>query len=126
MINSHAQLYILAAQSKEGHSSPSVFCLLPNKTTKTYLAMWGVIKDFLGNYTPTSLLCDMELAAIKAFLKVYPGVRIITCFFHWRKALRDNLAKKRVQEEANRNHAFQQTLSPHCLPRLCSSLPHLL
>ena len=108
LITAHSQLYVVAARSKEGHSSPCLFALLPNKCTSTYTSMWRMVKEFLGLHTPTTLLCDMELAAVKAFLVVYPRVKIVFCFFHWRKALRDNLAKKKVEVEVNQSHTFNK------------------
>ena len=100
---------MVASISKEGHSSPCIFALLPNKTASTYLTLWRLIKELLGgDFSPDSMLCDMELAAVKSFLTVYPGVKIVLCYFHWRKALRDNLSKKKVTVEANRNPVFNK------------------
>ena len=100
---------MIASISKEGHSSPCIFALLPNKSTSTYLTLWRSIKEILGgDFSPDSMLCDMELAAVKAFLTVYPDVKIVLCYFHWRKALRDNLAKKKVAVEANTNPVFNR------------------
>ena len=100
--------------SNDGHSSPCIFALLPNKTTATFLTMWRCLKEILGDYSPNSMLCDMELAAIKAFLEVHPGVKIILCFFHFRKALRDNLSKKKVTVEANKNARFNKLYRMIC------------
>ena len=98
----------MAAISKAVHSSPCIFALLPNKSTATYLMMWRSLKELMGDYSPNTMLCDMETVAIKAFLKVHPGVKIILCYFHFCKALRDNLSKKKVTVEANKNKRFNK------------------
>ena len=111
----YSQLYVISSISKEGHSSPSIFAFLPNKSTATYLTLWRSIKEFLGpEYSPNSMLCDMETAAIKAFIEVYPGVQIILCYFHWRKALRDNLAKKKAAVEVNKNRVLNKLYRMIC------------
>ena len=56
----------------------------------------------------------MELAAIKAFLEVHPGVKIVLCFFHFRKTLRDNLSKKKITVEANKNRRFNKLYRMVC------------
>ena len=56
----------------------------------------------------------MELAAIKAFLEVHPGVKIVLCFFHFRKTLRDNLSKKKITVEANTIRRFNKLYRMVC------------
>ena len=46
--------------------------------------------------SPTTLIQDMEVAAANSFLTVFgEHIRIHYCFFHWRKALHDNLSAKK-------------------------------
>ena len=73
-------MYVVAVQSKEGHFSPCLFALHPNKCTATYISMRRLVKEFLGPYSPAPLLCDMELAAVKAYLEVYPRVKNCVLF----------------------------------------------
>ena len=48
------------------HSRLFAFALLPDEKTLAYNLMWIHLKELLGNhYTATSLLCNIELAAIK-------------------------------------------------------------
>ncbi|KAK0425540.1 hypothetical protein QR680_009251 [Steinernema hermaphroditum] len=61
---------------------PAVYCLLPHKTTKTYLKMLKAIKDLKPSFSPSSLVVDFEAAAIKAFRTVFPGIQVTGCFFH--------------------------------------------
>ena len=66
MVSFNLQLYVVSATSQSGHSRLFAFALLPDEKTLAYNLMWIHLKELLGNhYTATSLLCNIELAAIK-------------------------------------------------------------
>ncbi|KAK0416129.1 hypothetical protein QR680_012306 [Steinernema hermaphroditum] len=72
---------------------PAVYCLLPHKTTKTYLKMLKAIKDLKPSFSPSSLVVDFEAAAIKAFRTVFPGIKVSGCFFHLAQSQRRQINK---------------------------------
>ena len=79
--------------------------------------MWQAIKKYIPNLKPEAFLADMELAAIKTFLDVFgKDIPVVACFFHWRKALREQLSKKNALEDVNECSAMNK------MYRLCVSL----
>ncbi|KAK0415109.1 hypothetical protein QR680_011777 [Steinernema hermaphroditum] len=75
---------------------PAVYCLLPHKTTKTYLKMLKAIKDLKPSFSPSSLVVDFEAAAIKAFRTVFPGIQVAGCFFHLAQSQRRQINSNKV------------------------------
>ena len=121
------QVYIIFAQTGSGKVLPAAFCLLPQKSQPTYKKMWQKIFESVENYTPTTLLLDMEPASAQGFISVFGEVDIVYCYFHWRfvnilmviyiqlklnyffrKALRDQLGKKHCLADVNKDKNFNQ------------------
>ena len=68
-----------------------------------------MITDQVGReHIPKYLMTDMEPAVAASLLKITPQVIILYCFFHWRKALRDQLSKKRALVFFNQSDKFQR------------------
>ena len=63
---------------------PAAFCLLPSKSKVTYKKMWSEVQKGVNNFSPTTLVLDMEPASAEAFLRVFGQVEISYCYFHWR------------------------------------------
>ncbi|CAB4045553.1 Hypothetical predicted protein, partial [Paramuricea clavata] len=103
-----SQIYIVHAETENGKVLPAAFALLPNKQSATYEKMWMIIRDNCEIRTEVNLMVDMELAVINAFESVFTCARVTTCFFHFRKALKDQVAKKGCIVEFN-NSAILQT-----------------
>ena len=63
----------------------------------------------VGDKVPRALVIDMELACMNAFQQVFGTITwIIFCYFHWRKALRDQLQKKKVLSELFNSEPMQE------------------
>ena len=43
------------------------------------------IVQLVGDHKPTTLVADMEQAAVEGFLQVFGATEIVFCYFHWRK-----------------------------------------
>jgi hypothetical protein len=109
------QVYIIFAQMASRRVLPAVFALLPSKDKATYLKMWTVIKESLDGYIPTTLIIDMEIAAGSAFIAIFgETIILIYCYFHWRKALRENIQKKGCLVEVSTNPDFNKLYRMIC------------
>ena len=78
------QVYIVFAQTNSGKVFPAAFCLLPSKSKVTYKKMWSEIQKGVNNFSPTTLVLDMEPASAEVFFRVFGQVEISYCYFHWR------------------------------------------
>ena len=43
------------------------------------------IVQLVGDHKPTTLVVDMEQAAVQGFLQVFGATEIVFCYFHWHK-----------------------------------------
>jgi hypothetical protein len=68
----------------DGHNIPLVYCLLPNKTYKTYKRLLELIKGKLVGvpWKATAFMIDFEVAMVKAITEVFPNTAVIFCLFH--------------------------------------------
>ena len=73
------QLLVLSATSTNGRSFPSLFALLPDKTKPVLVQFWRLVKNFVGDYKPVSLLTDLEVAATRSFIEVFGDVKVTIC-----------------------------------------------
>ena len=78
------QVYIVFAQTDSGKVFPAAFSLLPSKSKVTYKKLWAEINKAVSNFSPDTLVLDMEPASANAFINVFGQVEISYCFFHWR------------------------------------------
>ena len=67
---------------RDGHLLPSIYILLPGKSSSYYRKMWHIIQQLCPGYNPRYLLVDFEKAAINTFAEVWPRTYIKGCFFH--------------------------------------------
>jgi len=88
---------------------PLVFALLPNKTERTYLRLFSMLKDVVQQridrvFTPEIIILDFEVAARNAIHTVFPMATLRGCFFHytqciWRKTQACGLATRYREED---------------------------
>lgn len=75
---------------KNGNYIPLIFCLLPNKTTETYIHAFHLILQkctSLGvTLLPQYVTTDYEKAIINAVHEIWPQTQIIGCRFHLTQA----------------------------------------
>ena len=86
-----SQLYIVLAAAPSGRCIPSAWVFMTHRTVACYKKMYLVLKAAIGAFRPSKIVLDMEVAAYKAFLKVFfsqgNNTAVIFCLFHWRQAL---------------------------------------
>ena len=70
---------------------------MTHRTVACYKKMYLVLKAAISAVRPSKIVLDMEVAAYKAFLKVFfsqgNNTAIAFCLFHWRQALLRKLGK---------------------------------
>lgn len=100
------QLYTIHA-TYLGKIVPLVFCLLPNKTEETYVKAFQGIKDKMREFDlfedVSAFRVDCEKSVHNAASRVFPGVTIECCYFHfsqanWRKIVDLGLRSKYVHD----------------------------
>jgi len=107
------QIYIVFAQLPTGELLPCLFSLLPDKTSLSYRRMWGALHQELTSagaiqFTgPISIGMDFEVAPAIEVKSFFPDTNISGCFFHWRKALLDQIGKKVCKTFFNESLDFQ-------------------
>lgn len=106
------QIYMVFAEIPSGLLLPCVFAILPDKTSASYQRMWGAVYEELAgadqsSCSPASISMDFEIAPANEFKTYFPEAEISGCFFHWRKALLDQIGKKGCKSFFNRNVEFQ-------------------
>ena len=103
------QVYIVFAEMASTKVIPAAFALLPGKSKEVYRKMWSVIFQHVTEYIPETLLLDMEAAAANSFVEIFGDtVDIVYCYFHWRKALIENLRKKGAWVEVTKSKPFNK------------------
>jgi hypothetical protein len=106
------QIVTTFAELKTNVVVPVAFALLPDKKSESYQKMWELFHSRItcdGTVQPafTSLGLDFEVGPKNEFVKLFPGVDITGCFFHWRQALRRQLAIKGALKFYNHSVEFQ-------------------
>ena len=76
----------MSATSINGRSFPSLFAILPYKTKPVLAQFWRLVKKFVGDYKPVSLLTDLEVSATRAFIQVFGDVKVTICLAEDRTA----------------------------------------
>ena len=97
----------MSGELGSGTVLPSVYSHLPDKTEVSYSRLFGEIKEKVGDYEPDRAYLDLELAAINAFKALFPSTMIELCYFHIRKALREQMRERKILDEFNESEEFQ-------------------
>lgn len=120
------QIHILYAELGFGQVLPCAFSLLPNKSAASYHRMWSAIFSDLdaGGFAhrPATIGMDFELAPTIALKEFSPTTKVVGCYFHWRKALNDQIAKKGCKRFFNQSLEFQELVS-HCVAMAFVPIP---
>ena len=66
---------------KEDICIPTLYALLPDKKTTTYIRLFEKLKENKPTLNPKSILTDFEHASINAFKQVFPNIENRGCFF---------------------------------------------
>ena len=93
LFNSLYTLHVM----RDGLMITILYCLLTNRTSRTYINMLRMIQDICVDhasiFNPQSFTIDFEAAMITAINTVFPVARIMGCLFHFTQCLR-----RKVQE----------------------------
>ncbi|KAH9629666.1 hypothetical protein HF086_009002 [Spodoptera exigua] len=82
------QLYSIHAHNEKSKSvTPIIFSLLPDKSQETYAILLRLIKSVFPVWKPLKVTMDYEKAAMNAVAKVYNGIEIKGCYFHYNRCL---------------------------------------
>ena len=72
---------------------PSLHVLMTNKSETLYNALLLVIRELIPDFNPVFAVGDFEIASRNAFIQSFPCVTLIGCWFHFTKALFDNIKR---------------------------------
>ena len=78
--NPFVQIYVIGGVL-EGHFLPGIYCLLPDHSTESYSHVFEFIQSNVKN--PVKVIIDFELATLNAWRKIYPGVKVTGCLYHF-------------------------------------------
>ena len=113
----NGQLYVVFGSLLTGELLPSCFALLPDKTSASYARLWGAIYQELSGYGavqlkgPETIGMDFEFGPAKEIKEFFPSIKISGCFFHFRKALNDQIKSKGAQKFYNQSLDFQDVVA---------------
>ncbi|XP_046543659.1 uncharacterized protein LOC124253853 [Haliotis rubra] len=91
---------------------PVAFALLPNKTKRTYVRLFTLLKDIvvrrLGiELSPEIFQIDYEAAVISAISEVFPDSSVRGCLFHYSQALWRQVLERGLSRDYMNNPAVQ-------------------
>jgi hypothetical protein len=66
---------------------PVAYALLPDKKTSTYKLLFELIKSQIPKWEPAVMTMDFDISSIQAVKHFFPGVKIVGCFYHFKKSL---------------------------------------
>jgi len=83
---------------------PLIYVLLPDKTEYGYERVMRKILELHPSLNPATIMADFEKASLNACATVFPGARLVGCFFHlgqclWRKVQDCHLAEAYRDDE---------------------------
>ena len=103
---------------------PSIYILLPGKSSVYYRRMWQVIRQLCPDSNPQCLLVDFERAAINTFKKVWPMTFIKGCFFHLAQSVHRKIQEFGLKTLYSNNAEFSLTV--RMLPALAYLPPQFV
>ena len=91
------QTFIVSCEVSSGVLIPVAYCLLPDKTKESYLAMFSLLKEALEQsgleLSCSYFMSDFEVAIRDAFQVTFPGIEVKGCAFHFAKAILSKVAR---------------------------------
>ena len=96
VLGGFSQLYILHATVENNVSLPALFCLVKAKNQQTYVKLLGLVEELARDAGLTifnrdvQLMCDFELAFIKAVQQRFTSVNVKCCLFHFTQSIFKN------------------------------------
>ncbi|XP_064636946.1 uncharacterized protein LOC135493499 [Lineus longissimus] len=84
------QLFSINAFVKSGEDTkqlPLAFALMSGRKKRNYKAILQRLKEIVGEVRVDNIVIDFESAMWGAFRRVFPGINITGCLFHWTQAI---------------------------------------
>lgn len=103
------QIYTIHALVGE-KTIPCIFAMLPSKSERVYLKLFRWIQDYDKQIKPNFVLIDFEIAAKKALEKVFVGVLVNGCYFHFSQCLQRKLQKLGLKNLYEENACFRNRI----------------
>ena len=72
---------------------PCIHCILTSKQEALYTALLTNIRELLPQLLPTHGMSDWEIGPRNAFKKVFQGIHLHGCYFHYAQNVRRKLRK---------------------------------
>ena len=73
-----------------------------------YTAVLLAIHELVPEFNPSIPMCDFEKASRNAFKTVFANIIIVGCWFHYTKAIHDNVHKIGLTKLYKTNKSFQE------------------
>ena len=112
------QLWTLFARIGQ-HVVPCIHCILTSKQEALYTALITRIHELLPQLLPTHGMSDWEIGPRNAVKKVFHGIHLHGCYFHFAQSVWRKLGKQGLVNPYYNNQEFKQ------LARAYMSLPFL-
>ena len=82
---------------------PLIYVLMSDKSERSYVCLFSMLQSRLPYMKPKQFTLDYEVAASNALKKVYPGIEIKGCYFHfthnvWKQAKKFKLTKSKTSK----------------------------
>ena len=87
---------------------PALHVLMTNKSETLYIALLLAIRELIPDFNPVFAVGDFEIASRNAFIQSFPCVTLIGCWFHFTKALFDNIKKLGRYKLYKSNQLFRE------------------
>ena len=113
----NGQLYVVFGRLQTGELLPSCFALLPDKSSASYARLWEAVYQELSGHGavqisgPERIGMDFEFGPAKEIKELFPSIKVVGCFFHFRKVLNDQIKNKGAQKFYNRSLEFQDVVA---------------
>ena len=100
------QLFTIFINFKD-HTLPALHVLMIRKTERLYTVVLLTIRQLIPGFNPTFAIGDFEQASRNAFIAVFPSITIISCWFHFTKAIFERVQKLGLLNYTSEIKAFQ-------------------
>jgi MULE transposase domain len=88
--SSFKQLYIIQCMIVN-KAFTLAYIFLSGKKEEQYYTAFTKLKSLLNQVSVTDIIVDFERSAINSFKRVFPGVSVHLCLFHWSQAILRNM-----------------------------------
>lgn len=121
------QLYSIHAYNEKSKSvTPIFFCLLPDKSQQTYEILFRLIRSIFPDWKPLKVTMDFEKAAMKAVAKVYNGIEIKGCYFHYNRCLIRKAKQLKISTPVKQRHVSRCAGIARLPPELTASVKYVM